>query len=178
MEPVAVEVSHTTDAAAVIHQRTSTTGAATVVVASSLQQHMTSEQAQVFESGATDGYEGADVVAAGVSAATIQQMHAPTAPPSTAVIVVDATREEGIGHPLSGPVRTPGEPDALHIDGGFATPSDSTTLVPETEDSLPSGYKPSGDAGSRYIHVDAEVALVVQERSGSPDSIGSDFVEI
>jgi len=58
------------------------------------------------------------------------------------------------------------------------TSTDSTTLVSDVESHPPSEYEPAEDAGSPYIHADSEVALVVQERSGSPDSDGSDFVEI
>jgi len=165
MDAVAVEVTDTTDATAENSQHTSTTRTAAVAVGSSRPQHMTSEEAQAFESGATAGYEGAE--ADTLPPTTIQRNHTATTPPFGAGIDAQTTREEVARHSVASSVRTPDKPDALRIGAGFMTSTDSTTLVSEVK----------SDAGSPYIHVDAEVALV-RERSGTPDSACSDFVEI
>jgi len=161
---VAVEVAYTTDAAAA-PQHPSTARAAAVAAGSSRPQKMTSEEAQAFESGATAGYEGAE--AGTLPPTTIQRKHTATTPPFSAGIDANTTREEVTRHSIASSVRTPDEPDALRIGAGFMTSTDSTTLVSEVE----------SDAGSPYIHADTELALV-KERSGSPDSACSDFVEI
>jgi len=176
MDAVAVKVSNATDAAAENLQCTSTTGATAVAVGSSRPQHKASEEAQAFESAATAGYERA--AADAFTSATTQRKHTAATPPFSADIDARATREEVTRYLAAGSARTPDEPDTLHINGGFVALTGSTTMVSEVESHSPFGYEPAKDAGSPYIHADADIALVVQERSGSPDSAGSDFVQI
>ena len=173
MDAVAVEVFNTTDAAEEYPQHTSTAGAAAVAVGPSCSKLWVSEEAPASELETPSDYEGAEADA--FSPTTTQTAATPRFSPG---IDVHATREEVTRHSVASLVRTPDEPDMLHIDGGFATPSDSPTLILEIESYPPSESEPSEDAGSSCIDADAEVALVVQERSGSPDSAGSDFVEI
>jgi len=176
MDAVAVEATDTTDAAAENPQHSSNARAAAVTIGSSRPQQRAPEEAPASELETPSDYESAEADA--FPSATAQRKHSATTPPFSAGANAHVTREEATRHLAASPVRTPDEPDTLHIDGGFMTSTDLTTLVSEVESRPPSHYEPAENAGSPYIHSDSEVALVVQKRSGSPDSVSSDFVEI
>jgi len=174
---VAVEVADTTDAATENPQHTSTTGTAAVTIGSSRPQQRVPEEAPASELETPSNYEAAEADA--FPPATIQRKHGATTPPFSAGADAHATREEVTRHTTASSVRTPDEPDTLHIDGGFMTSTDSTTLVSEVESHPPSEYEPAEDAGSPFILAEVDLrSRQVREPSSSPCTIDSDFVEI
>ena len=177
MEAAACETEKKTGNGADNLQHTSIVRTAALAAASSQSQHRKAENAPAFESGTAIGCKGAEVDAPAVPPAA-QHIQASTTHPFDAVTGAAPSGEDSISPASSGSKCTVDELDPLLLDNGFAIPTYPPNLLPEIKSQSSAGYEFVGKAGSTCIYAEAAVTSAAQERSGTPDSVGSDFVEI
>jgi len=177
MEGVAREMEKKTGNGADNLQHTPITRTAVVTVASAQSQHRKAEKAPAFELGAAIGCKGAEADAPAVPPAA-QHIQASTTPPFDASTGAAPSGEDSILPASSGSTCIADELDPLLLDNSFAIPTYPPNLLPEIKSQSSAGYEFVGKVGSKCIHAEAAVTSAVQERSGTPDSVGSGFVEI